>query len=572
MAETGSGVLTHVSRDSSQQVLSREMGCLEDSGQLNFGVLTQHLPTVLPTPIAVQGLARLLAGYDDSRKRILIDGFSKGFVIPSTIAANPAKFGYTNHKTVTENIDLVQSKIDHELSLGRIAGPFDNPPCDNFIVSPLGLVPKKTQGEFRLIHDLSFPKGDSVNSHIDPEFSSVQYEILDHCVEIIQSIGSNCLIAKADLQDAFRIIPVSESSYRFLGFVWNDKFYYDRCLPMGCSISCQTFERLSQALQWILINKLSVRYTSHILDDFIFFGHPGSSEARVYLHTFLSLAEQINLPVKHSKTVLPATSVVLHGILVDTSRMEISLPPDKVEQAKSAVHAMCQRRKVQLRTLQSLIGVLNFACRVVVPGRAFLRRLIDLTKGVSHSLHFIRLTSEARRDLEAWKVFLEHFNGKFVCLPNKWTSSNSIKLFTDASGFGYGALFGSRWFQGLFPTEWQQVNIAIKELLPISLAVRLWGSRMANSRILFMTDNSSVVDIINSQTSRDPTLMNLVRGLVVSAMLHNIDFRAKHIPGKQNIIADGLSRFQVSVFAVAPWLNKDPDQVPREWLPWKVQQ
>ena len=338
---------------------------------------------------------------------------------------------------------------------------------------------------------------------------------------------------------------------------------------MGCSISCQVFESLSQALQWILIEKLSVKFTSHILDDFIFFGYPGSNICRLGLHSFLSLAEWINLPVKQSKTVHPTTTAILHGIEVDTVKMELRLPEDKVESAKFLLDEMYNRKKVQLRKLQSLIGVLNFACRVIVPGRAFLRRLIDLTKGVSHPDHWIRLNQEARKDINAWRTFLVHFNGKTMCLPNNWISSNSVNLHTDASGFGYAAVYGSHWLQGRFPEEWKNTNIAVKELLPIVLAVRLWGNIMSNSRMLFFSDNQSVVHIINSQSSKDPMLMQLIRELVVATMSSNIEFRAKHIPGKYNVIPDLLSRFQEDrALGAAHWLQQEPDAVKQEWLPW----
>ena len=84
------------------------------------------------------------------------------------------------------------------------------------VYSPLGLVPKKEQGEFRVIHDLSFPKTNSVNSHILPEFTAVTFQMLDHCVEqLVSLLGKGAYIAKADFQDAFRIIPVSPVTVRF---------------------------------------------------------------------------------------------------------------------------------------------------------------------------------------------------------------------------------------------------------------------------------------------------------------------------------------------------------------------
>ena len=121
--------------------------------------------------------------------------------------------------------------LNKEKAKHRIAGPFVSDPFPNMVYSPLGLVPKKEQGEFRLIHDLSIPKTNSVNSHILPEFSAVTFQMLDHCVEQLVSLGKGADIAKADLQDAFRIIPVSPLDYRLLGFKFQRQNYFDLCLP-----------------------------------------------------------------------------------------------------------------------------------------------------------------------------------------------------------------------------------------------------------------------------------------------------------------------------------------------------
>ena len=80
-----------------------------------------------------------------------------------------------------------------------------------------------------------------------------------------------------------------------------------------------------------------------------------------------------------------------------------------------------------------------------------------------------------------------------------------------------------------FPS-WSHTNIAVKELLPIVLAVQLWGPIMANSRMLFMCDNMSIVAVINSRTSKDRSIMDLLRKLAIATMSHNIHFAAKHIP------------------------------------------
>ena len=267
---------------------------------------------------------------------------------------------------------------------------------------------------------------------------------------------------------------------------------------------------------------------------------------------------------------MPSTKVTVHGILIDTNVMEVSIPKDKLSNMLSLLALFKTRKKCTLKELQSLIGHLNFACLIIVPGRTFLRRLIDLTKGTYNPYHFIRITKEARADMAAWHYFLEHFNGKCILLEDKWMSSDKIKLYTDAASTqGYAAVFGSRWFNGPWPKRWDQYHISIKELYPIVAAVEVWGNLLKNHCILFMSDNMGVVEIINKLTSRDPTIMILVRRLVVTTMKHNIMFRAKHIPGKYNIIADRLSRFKLQEARdAAPWLDKVPIVLDTPILPW----
>ena len=527
------------------------------------------MPIPLPTPLKVNKLNNLLLGYQEDKRTFVVEGFTYGFRIPSTLTFDPPKFGYTNHRSALQHFDIVSQKLAKEASLGRIAGPFSTKPFPDAVISPLALAPKKSPGQFRLLHDLSYPKNCSVNSHIPREFCVVEYELLDTCIRIIQILGRDCLIAKADLQDAFRIMPIHPLDYRLLVFTWQGAYYYDKCLPMGCSVSCNNFESLSNALQWIMINKLGVKFMSHILDDFVFFSKHDSPSCSQYLKSFIALADVLNLPIKHSKTVLPSTCVELHGIQVDTSKMEMSLPHDKLQKASQAVESMYKRKSVQLRELQSLIGTLNFACKVVVPGRAFLRRLIDLTCGVVSPNRHVGLNVEARADLAAWRQFLIAFNGRTLCLPNEWTSANSLKLYTDASGRGYAAVFGSTWIQGKFPASWGDVNIAIKELLPIVLAVRLWSDQLSNKRLLLFVDNMSIVHCINKLSSKEPTIMKLLRQLVVTAMSNNIHIAAKHIIGRHNVIADLLSRFQTSKARIlAPWLAASQEVIPPQWLPW----
>ena len=314
-------------------------------------------------------------------------------------------------KSATDNPTSVNDKLLKELAAGRIVGPFDVPPFEPFRVSPLGIVPKKSPGEFRLIHHLSYPDGFSVNDGIPKELASVRYATIEDAIGLIKSLGQGCLLAKTDIKSAFRIIPVTSSDFPLLGMEWQGKFYFDTLLPMGCSSSCNIVETFSTALEWIAKNKLHASAVIHILDDFLFLG-PSEDKYRIELKNFLNLCHQIGVPIADEKTMGPATALQFAGITLDTVSMEVRLPDDKLDKCREQLSFFCSRKSVTLKELQSLIGLLNFACSVVVPGRAFLRRFIDLTKGIWQPTYHVRLTKESKHDLHMWLEFLSAYNGK----------------------------------------------------------------------------------------------------------------------------------------------------------------
>ena len=145
-----------------------------------------------------------------------------------------------------------------------------------------------------------------------------------------------------------------------------------------------------------------------------------------------------------------------------------------------------------------------------------------------------------------------------------WHSSDNLNLYTDASAeIGFGAFFRGSWTQGRWPSSicCLKLSIAFLELFPIVLALDLWGPLLRNQRVFFWSDDEAVVSIINRQTSRCPKIMALVRKLVVRCLELNIHFKARHVPGLDNGIADALSRFQMTRFRqLAP--GADPTITP----------
>ncbi|XP_028517092.1 uncharacterized protein LOC110246429 [Exaiptasia diaphana] len=253
---------------------------------------------------------------------------------------------------------------------------------------------------------------------------------------------------KTDIKHAFCIIPIHPEDYHLLGMQWKGSYYYDKCMPMGCASSCKTFEAFSSALEWIAKHHLEIRHIVHLLDDF-FICESSKVRCGFSLKGFLALCDYVGIPMAPEKTVGPSTVLSFAGIELDTVASEARLPLDKVHDCSNLIFEFLHKKKTTLHDLQSLIGKLNFACKVVVPGRAFLRRLIDLTVGVNHPKHLIRLSRGVKTYLEVWYQFLQHYNGSSIFLEEVWEDSFSLQLHTDSSGaLGFGAIFGRHWCYG----------------------------------------------------------------------------------------------------------------------------
>ena len=470
-----------------------------------------------------------LEGYNPEDRNFIVHGFSKGFplgvegFIPPSISPN--------HQSALAHPEFIEDKLKKELSLNRIKGPYKSPPFDNFKVSPLGVVPKKEPNSFRLIQDLSFgPQGSAVNHFIPAENATVFLETFDHVANLVLSCGRNSLIAKADIEEAYRIVPMSPLEYPRLGFSWKGQFYFERVLVMGASSSVRIFETFSKSIQWILQSKLGVNHVSHIIDDFIFVGRSNSSECASYLQKFFELCKDIGIPVKLKKTIYPTTCAPIHGIDLDTNKMEARLPQDKLSELRGLLRDNMQRKKIKFKDLQSLLGHLNFACKVIKPGRCFLRRLYDLTCGSHRPDHFIKLNTAARADLKVWASFLEQYNGCTIITGDKFISSNTLQLHTDAAkSKGFACIFQEFWAWGAFSDYVKHFHINVLELYPITLAVYLFGSHWQNKNILFICDNMSIVHCLNNQTSKDKTIMRMLRIIVLESLKHNFCFASKHI-------------------------------------------
>ena len=129
------------------------------------------------------------------------------------------------------------------------------------------------------------------------------------------------------------------------------------------------------------------------------------------------------------------------------------------------------------------------------------------------------------------------------------------------------AIFKSHWFCGAWSTVQKPSSIAYKELFPIIVTASLWGSQWVVQRVKFLCDNESVVVALKTGTSQDQNLMLLLRYLTMLAIHYLFSFTTSSVRGKDNPVADALSRFQFQRFrSLVPLADVASAQIPASLL------
>ena len=230
-----------------------------------------------------------------------------------------------------------------EVKNKRYAGPFEEIPYkDDLIQSPIGLVLKDGGKDTRLIFHLSHPRNnrDSVNFNTPESLCKVKYVDFDQAIRLCLKEGKSCTIGKTDFHSAFRVLGLSKGSWRYLimqahhPVTGKTYFFVDKCLPFGAAISCSHFQRVLNAIAFLVrwrtrlqtgVDKPLVNY----LDDFLFVALL-KWLCDQQMAIFARICAKINFPIGIEKTVEGCTSLVLLGLLIDTVKQLILLPREKI--------------------------------------------------------------------------------------------------------------------------------------------------------------------------------------------------------------------------------------------------
>ena len=289
--------------------------------------------------------------------------------------------------------------VDHylatEIKHKAIWGPYDSPPIPLY-VSPFLSKPKPNSDHRRMIIDLSWPKGHSVNSatctniHVKAA-CALCYPTIDRMVEAaVQANHSDtCFLFKVDLEWAFRNLHIDPNDYDSLGLYWNQAYFVDSGVPFGAKLV------LIDAIRFIMgqYGYQIFNYSDDILG--IHSNKKLSDDAYMFL---LALLQDLGLPVSTKTLEAPCRELTCLGIELDMCHLQIRMPQPKLNEIIALCSKWSHRTQATKNQLQSLICKLVYISKCVRPVRLFITKCYSfyvrrLTQGTSLSLRSLQRTS-----------------------------------------------------------------------------------------------------------------------------------------------------------------------------------
>ncbi len=479
----------------------------------------------------------------DPQRDWLLSGIRDGFnVVEILDDTSVVDVEVDNYKSATcpESRVKVEHQIIEELQNGRYIVTGSKPR----IVSALGAIPK-SNGDVRLIHDCSRPKGTAVNDYCEKD--PFQYQSIQDATDMLQPGYYMC---KIDCATAYRSVRVHPSNHSALGLKWNFSndpdnsatYMVDTRLPFGARKAPFIFHQLGQAVRRIMQAK-GYHMIVNMLDDFLVIGQT-EAECWEALIVLLRLLRKLGFAINYNKVTSPAQRIVFLGILLDSVNMTIELPRDKIEDLEKTLTNTLTKRKISKKALQSLAGKLNFATQCIYGGRFYLRRLFDAIARLGCPWHRTRVTREMRLDIEWWLHCLRIFNGHTQIVDSRPITPICIDSCAVAAGGTFGNLFVYTPWHSI--PDCENLHINFKEVLALEPAIQQWAPLFANKKVLVHCDNQAAVAIINRGSCSHPTVTQSLRRIFWLSVIHNFRLTAVYIRGKHNVLADAVSRLHES--------------------------
>lgn len=436
----------------------------------------------------------------------IVDGFD---IVSSEIEP------YDNHNYLSILSDDSKPKMDKivhgEVNNGILEVVDEKPLC----IHSLGAV-GKPDGGIRPITDCSLPVGKCINNNMEGLTRSFSFKSVD---DVVHVMNEGYFITVVDIKSAYWAVSINPEHSRLQGIRWEidgkEKFLHDKRLCFGLRCAPFYFFLISEFIYNVLSEKYGLNVINY-LDDFA--AVSSSFQEGIFAQNcIVKLLRYLGFHISWAKILPPSQTSTFLGIIIDTVLLELRLPEGKLAKTIAMLNKVNGCESISRKNLETLTGLLGHCSTVVRGGRTFCRRLYNLHKMcVKNHLKVVRLSTEARYDIEWWLTFLRVFNGKTTVKKKSYP----MDMVSDSSMMGYAVYLGNDWLYGAwsdaplfnsmcehksdtFPTlnDEDRHNINVLELWPVVMGICRWGGNIKGHELNVVVDNMQVYHMVKTGRS-----------------------------------------------------------------------
>ena len=409
--------------------------------------------------------------------------------------------------------------------------------------SPAPTKPQKPEKEYRKVVDCR-----AVNA----EMETIHFR-MDSPETVQQLAREGDWATSLDLKSAFTHLRVNETLRPFLCFMHKDECYAYQAVPFGAKHSPRYFtEALGYALKYIRAH-WDIRIVAY-MDDLLLL-HQDRDHLQLCTLQIAAFLQFLGWTLSVRKCeFIPAHEITFLGWRWCFLSRTLSMTPPMRHALLSLlagwIRAIERGERVSSRRLGALIGSLNFLRAQIPRASLYLRTChLALTRAVASTGWdgFSVVSRETLSELRFWWRSVDR-NSPYDFAPRL----SQALLTTDASELGWGARltignqlhdsFGFWSETDSLPSSNQRETAAVlRALLQLTPVLRAAAIRAMTVR----SDNSATVCNLQRQGA-GLALVHLTRQIFKRLMTLDVRLHVMHIPGKDNVLVDALSRMEVS--------------------------
>ena len=453
---------------------------------------------------------------------ILREGYTLPFRFRPHLTRSPTVI--SNYHNPTRQSFLIEAL--YQLINKNAVEPVDNPNSLGFY-NRLFLVPKPNN-RWRPILDLS-----TLNTFLNTgSFKMETPETIRTSLQVGEWVTS------IDFKDAYFHIPIHSQSRKYMHFHLQGRSYQFKALPFGLSTAPMEFTVVAKEIKLMALQK-GIRIHQY-LDDWLVRASTLHTCLQ-HTQTLVTLCQELGWLVNKEKSELAPKQVFnFVGYQFDLKEGKVRPTEEHWQALTDKIRSMMSDPVCPVRKFMSLIGLLTATEKQVHLGRLHMRPIQWHLKNnwrVPESLEKVIPVPKSLHPHLRW--WLEESN---VLLGQPLHPlKHALQIFTDASNEGWGAHLDDHTARGTWSLPESKLHINHLELKAVFLALKEFRTLVCNKTVLIATDNTTLVAYINKEGGmKSGSLCALLWRILSWCTRQQVTLRARHIPGRLNVIADKL--------------------------------